>query len=97
MKYNPYVHRSLNLLEKMSVVCSISVLAFGLPFKIDNFRISQYRSALIAAIISVIIGFILAVLAAGVNDIRRSFRASMRERAERKAANGDSNLPVLRY
>ncbi|KAI9146222.1 hypothetical protein BKA69DRAFT_3966 [Paraphysoderma sedebokerense] len=76
MKYNPYEHPTLNILEKMSVVCSISVLAFGLPFKIDSFRSSQYRSALIATIMSLVAGFILAVLGAGLNDIRRNIKAN---------------------
>ncbi|KAI9146214.1 hypothetical protein BKA69DRAFT_3655 [Paraphysoderma sedebokerense] len=79
---NPFINPTLNSLEKLSVMCSIVVLALGLPFKIDNFRISQYRSGLIAAIVSVILGFILAVLGAGLNDIRRNFRTIRRAKAE---------------
>lgn len=45
-KYSPYIHQTLNTMEKLSVICSILLLAFGLPFRIDAFGIAQYRTGL---------------------------------------------------
>ncbi|KAI9143970.1 hypothetical protein BKA69DRAFT_897449 [Paraphysoderma sedebokerense] len=71
-KYNPYVHQTLNTLEKMSIICSILVLAFGLPFRIDDFKLGYYRTGLVVIILSVIFGFILSVFAAALSDVMKS-------------------------
>ncbi|KAI9143976.1 hypothetical protein BKA69DRAFT_1057483 [Paraphysoderma sedebokerense] len=71
-KYDPYVHQTLNSLEKMSMTCSILVLAFGLPFRTDGFNLGHYRAGLVFVILSIIFGFILAVFGVILNDIRLS-------------------------
>lgn len=81
IKINPYLDQTLNTLEKMSVICSMLVLALGLPFRVDSFQLAQYRAGLVTIILSVIFGFILVVLGAALRDI---FQARSKRLKERK-------------
>ncbi|KAI9136352.1 hypothetical protein BKA69DRAFT_1104795 [Paraphysoderma sedebokerense] len=81
IKFNPYLDQTLNTLEKMSVICSMLVLALGLPFRVDSFQLAQYRVGLVTIILSVIFGFILVVIGAALRDI---FQARSKRLTERK-------------
>ncbi|KAI9138482.1 hypothetical protein BKA69DRAFT_772165 [Paraphysoderma sedebokerense] len=89
-KYNPYVHQTLNSLEKLSVLCSILVLAFGLPFRMDDFRFGNYRIGLVVIILCIIFGFIVGVLGVALNDVRKAIskrRMSWRQSTIKDQAN----------
>ncbi|KAI9136356.1 hypothetical protein BKA69DRAFT_1104572 [Paraphysoderma sedebokerense] len=72
--YQPYSHKRLNHLEALSHICSMVVLALGLPFHLDQFRSSVYQQILMVMIIAVICSFIIVTILACVYDAFYYFR-----------------------
>ncbi|KAI9139099.1 hypothetical protein BKA69DRAFT_1087531, partial [Paraphysoderma sedebokerense] len=74
LKYNPYKYVTLNRLDLLAHISSIAVLALGLPFYVDKSEGGTYKSALMAMILTVIVGFLLTAVVGMIYEIQKGLQ-----------------------
>lgn len=65
---------TLNRLDLLAHISSIAVLALGLPFYVDKSEGGTYKSALMAMILTVIVGFLLTAVVGMIYEIQKGLQ-----------------------